>query len=295
MRRHIATLLLLIILLAVSMAQATPTLAQSPLPIPSDFQVVAKTTNSITVSWSPVADAIDYYLHLNTRAEGATTETSYIFTGLQANTNYFLEVLARSPQGVASNSQSAGLYVTTAPSPLPIPSDFRVVAKTTNSITVSWSPVADAIDYYLHLNTRAEGATTETSYTFTGLQANTLYFLEVLARSPQGVASNSQSAGLYETTEPSPLPIPSDFRVVAKTTNSITVSWSPVANAIDYYLHLNTRAEGATTETSYTFTGLQANTLYFLEVLARSPQGVASNSQSAGLYVTTASTTSGTR
>jgi fibronectin type 3 domain-containing protein len=103
----------------------------SPTPsIPSAPTNVTATTassSSITVSWSAVSGATIYYVYWATSSSGPyssyagySESTSFIHTGLSANTTYYYKVLAYNSYG--ASEQSSYAYATTSSSTPAAPS-----------------------------------------------------------------------------------------------------------------------------------------------------------------------------
>lgn len=86
--------------------QFTPPDSEAPT-VPSGLSTSNITETSITLNWSASTDNVGvtgYDLRLNgSGSAGTTTNTSFTFTGLTANTSYTLEVRAKDAAGNTSN------------------------------------------------------------------------------------------------------------------------------------------------------------------------------------------------
>lgn len=220
------------------------------------------TSTSITLNWTADALADRYGVKRGASgSEAGTSRTSYIFSGLTANTGYTLYVRAKTPAG---SSPWASLAVRTAPAS---PSGLSAAA-TSSSLTLTWSAVSGATSY--EVKRGASGSVTRVtsrSRRFTGLSANTSYTLYVRARNSGGASgwtSITQRTSRASLTAPTGLSISS-------TTSSLTLTWSAVSGATSYQVKRGSSGSVRTVSSgrSYTFSGLTADTSYTLYVRAR--------------------------
>lgn len=232
---------------------AAPTLAA-----PSNLAATS-TASSIKLTWTGTG-AQSYSLTLNGTTVGSTPGTSYTFTGLNVGTVYTVGVRAVYSKGVSTESTKS---VTTAPS-TPSGANAEVTAST---VGLTWQPSTGAEFYSLSLNGSPVGTTTGTSYNFTGLNAGTNYTLGITAENSFG-KSSTLSVGV--TTR---LPAPSGLTTTNVNTNSITLNWAAVTGAQSYSVSLNGTVVGTTTDVNFTFTGLNADTLYTVGVAAVGANG----------------------
>ncbi|MDB5247197.1 MAG: peptidase domain protein [Segetibacter sp.] len=154
---------------------------------PAGLTSSAITTNSATVSWTPVTDAVSYDVDYKvtssatwTNTATATTSTSVNFSGLTASTVYDYRV--RTNCSGASGAYTAAQFTTAGATVCNAPSGLASSAITTTSATVSWTAVSGAasyaVDYKLTSSatwTSAATATTTTSVSLTGLTASSAY------------------------------------------------------------------------------------------------------------------------
>lgn len=79
------------------------------------------------------------------------------------------------------------------------PTGVTASAQSSSSIRVSWNPVSGATGYYVYRSTSSSGSfsqvttTSSTSWTNTGLSANTTYWYRVAAYNSRGTGSQSSS------------------------------------------------------------------------------------------------------
>jgi chitinase len=177
-----------------STAPTTPTSLSSP----------SKTTTSISLSWGASTDTggsglAGYNVYRNGAATptAQVTGTSFTDNGLTANTAYTYTVRARDGAGnlspnsnqisVTTNSSSTDTTAPTTPGTLSSPS------KTSSTINLAWGASTDAggsglAGYNIYRNgaTTPTAQTSSTSYSDSGLAANTAYTYTVRARDGAG-------------------------------------------------------------------------------------------------------------
>jgi mannan endo-1,4-beta-mannosidase len=249
---------------------------------PKDLSKVSTTKNSIEVSWTASTGgvgAISYNLYLDGELAENTSNVSYIFTELDPETEYTIEVEAEDAAGTKSGK--AAIAISTEPAVPRTPANISKVFADKSSITVSWSASTGgegAISYNVYLNGSLIGNVSTTSYTFTELDPETEYTIEVEAID----ASETTSLGkaiikiFTESTTPK---TPSELNKVSASKNSITVSWTASTGgegAISYNVYLNGSLVDNVSATSYTFTELDPETEYTIGIEAVDEGGVKS-------------------
>jgi fibronectin type 3 domain-containing protein len=182
------------------------------------------------------------------------------------------------------------------------PSGLAAGVITENSIAVSWNSVSGVSGYTVYAGTSSEdmiqqGTPTTTSFTITGLTANTTYYIAVSARNDAG--EGTQSSPITVTTanatiNPSLPEAPSGLVAGTITSNSITITWNSVSGATGYTVYTGTASgnmtqQGTPTTASFTISGLTANTTYYIAVSAKNASG--EGAQSSPITATTANTT----
>ena len=157
------------------------------------------------------------------------------------------------------------------------PAGVTATAQSISSIRVSWNPVPGATSYKVYYGTNSSSITilasstvTGTSYTHTGLEANTTYYFRVVA--VNGAGDSDSSSSVSAKTQ---INVPTGVSATAQSASSISVSWNPLSGATSYKVYYATGSSsgtkilaGTVTTTSYTHTGLQAGTTYYYFVVA---------------------------
>ena len=231
--------------------------------------------NSIVLNWYKSANATSYKLQQSINGAWITiaspTGTTYTVSGLQANTTYNFRIFARNESG---QSDQTKLTISTIGVPAAV-TGFTGTA-TTNSIVLKWNKSANATAYKLQQSINGAWTTiaspTGTTYTVSGLKANTTYNFRIFARNESG---QSDQTKLTVSTVGIPATV-TGFTGTA-TTDSIVLKWNNSANATSYKLQQNINGAWTTiaypTGTTYTVSGLNANTAYNFRIFARNDSG----------------------
>ena len=249
----------------------------------------------VNLSWSAPnnggAAIIDYTIEYrsgstwNTFADGSSTTTSATVTGLANGISYEFRVSAVNSKGTGTASD------TVLAMPLTVPSSPTGLAATPGDgrVNLSWSAPnnggAAIIDYTIEYssgstwNTFADGSSTTTSATVTGLANGISYEFRVSAVNSKGTGTAS------DTVLAMPLTVPSSPTGLAATPGDgrVNLSWSAPNNGgaaiIDYTIEYssgsmwNTFADGSSTTTSATVTGLANGISYEFRVSAVNSKG----------------------
>ncbi len=176
---------------------------------PSGLTATTVSTSQINLGWNSVTDAHSYTLEWSTDGSNwgvlATTGgTTYSDTGLQAGTTYYYRILASN--GLGSSAYSALVHATTTAAAPATPTGLHAATVSTSQINLSWNSVANTAFYTLErspddTNWQVLVSAGGTTYSDTGLQANTTYYYRVSASNAQGPAS-PYSAAVGGTTLP---------------------------------------------------------------------------------------------
>lgn len=233
------------------------------LAAPTGVQVTNTTDKTATLSWNAVPNAVYYHLYVNGNLTTTTDTTTYTLSNLTSETSYSIQVAATTAgPGYMGDLSTAVTATTQAPAPVgPVtPANLNTTANE-NSITLTWDSAAGADSYKVFQNGSLVTTVTGTSYTFENLGANKTYTLGVVAYDS---VSGQESAAATISGLTAPF-APIDL-TTGVTDKSITLYWAPVTGATSYTVTLNGTTVNTTGDTSYTFTGLNADTLYTLGV-----------------------------
>lgn len=181
---------------------------------PAGVTVTSKTSSSVTLQWQASSDnvgVVRYDVYKDGVQATSVTGTSATVSGLQPSTAYTFTVIARDAAG-NSSAASAALTVTTETGTNPgdttaptAPGNLTVTAKTSSSVTLSWSASTDDVGvsgYEVFNGSNVAAAVTGTTATISGLQANTTYTFTVKAKDAAGNSSPASNEATV-TTDPS--------------------------------------------------------------------------------------------
>jgi hypothetical protein len=102
-----------------------PQVGEVTLGAPSGLKATGTTTNSVSLSWSGVANAAKYEVYQGSASAGSTSSTSMTVSGLTANTSYTFQVAAvattgkAGPKSLAVSATTAKPTTTTPPTTTP--------------------------------------------------------------------------------------------------------------------------------------------------------------------------------
>jgi len=250
---------------------------------PTGIIATAISSSSISISWYSVSEGTGYKIYRSTSSFGnysyltSTSSTSYTNTGLLASTTYYYKVSAYNSYSNAEGPLSNYTSATTLSSGLGTPTGVTLTAITSSSITVSWSLVSGAIGYNIYRSASSSGTYTQigtvttTSYTNTGLSANTTYYYKVsayISSNVEGeqssiVSATTLSSGSVSGTEANPISLTAGVWTNGSVISSTSVVWYSfyVTSGTTYYIWWNDSYQGDGTKTSivqvsaYTSTG----------------------------------------
>jgi chitinase len=197
------------------------------------------------------------------------------------------------PSNCTLNGGSCSAGGTVDTTPPTTPGTLSSPAKTTTSISLSWGASTDTggsglAGYNVYRNGSATptAQVTGTTFTDTGLTANTTYTYTVRARDGAGnLSPNSNQISVTtnsSSTDTTPPTTPGTLSSPTKTSSSISLSWGASTDTggsglAGYNIYRNgsstPTAQTTGTGTSYTDSGLAASTTYTYRVRARDGAG----------------------
>ena len=188
--------------------------------------------------------------------------------------------------------EKAGLRDNNKPNTSAAPSGVTARAVSSSSITISWSYGHDWYSFGVYRSSSASGSYSyigmayTTTYTDTGLSANTTYYYKVSANNSNGESpKSSHASATTNSSSNSGAPgAPSGVYAQAFSSNEIYISWNWVSGAEFYYVYRSSSASGYYTfigfaDSAYFYDdGVSANTTYYYKVSAVSSYGESSQS-----------------
>jgi len=275
------------------------TILTSPAaPVSSASTSLAET--SFTANWAASTGATKYYLDVSTsntfasfvagyNDKDVSNVTTYSVTGLTGGTTYYYRVRSYNASGTSSNSGDQTALTLPA---APVSSAASTVTET--SFSANWAASTGATKYYLDLSTsntfasfvtgyNNKDVSNVTTYSITGLTANTTYYYRVRAYDASGNSANSSTITVVG--------LPTSSAATAKFETGFTANWTQVAGATKYYIDVSTASDftailpaynnlDAGDVALYAVTSLSANTTYYYRIRANNATGTSGNSSS---------------
>jgi chitodextrinase len=268
--------------------------------IPSGLTASAISSNRVNLSWVGATDSggsglAGYTVYLNGTQVATVTTASYMATGLAPNTSYCFTVAASDNAGNVSTP--SGQVCATTLGTVPVaPSGLVALAISSSQINLTWQDnSSNESGFIVQRASSSSGPWTQiglmganvTSCAHTGLTAATTYFYRVCAYNTSGnsafsAVTSATTQALPDTTAPS---IPSGITATATSTSQVSVSWGASTETggsglAGYQVYRNGTVVTTTTATSYTDSGLSANTSYCYTIVASDNAGNNSSASS---------------
>jgi chitodextrinase len=263
-------------------AQSTPVTvitpdAQAPT-VPTGLAATAVSGTQINLSWnaSTASDGAiaDYDVYRDGSLIATTDGTSYSDTGLTSGTTYSYAVDAVDTAGNTS-AQSAPATATTIDTQAPsVPAGLKLTLAA-KSINLTWNAATDNVGvtgYDVYRNGSLLATTAGPSYSDTTVVPGTTYTYAVAAFDAAGNVSAQSAAKSMEFPDTTPPTQPTKLTLTPATT-SIALKWTASTDNVGvsgYHIYRGS-ALIATVKgnvTTYTSTGLKANTTYSYHVVA---------------------------
>ena len=232
------------------------------------------TLNSITLSVNATKGDNDIVKYYYSKDNGQTYEesdtNSYVFNNLKDTTEYKIKVKVLDSYGRYSTEFVKAISTETYILP-----SVTSVTPTTKYNQISVSVVGangtnNISKYYYSINDGAYTESTNSSYTFTGLNEKTNYSIKVKVVDTLGRESNVY--GLSVTTDAYVLPRVTNVST-SSTTSSITINVSAsggTGNVVKYYYSKDNGSNYVeSTSNSYTFSNLTSDATFYVKVYVK--------------------------
>jgi len=284
-----------------------PNAADTTIPTtPANLTATNTTQTETQLTWTAATDNVgvaSYSVYQNGVYIASPTTTTYAVTGLTANTTYSFTVKAKDAAGNLSVTSNTATITTTNgvdTTPPTTPTSLAASNTTQNSTKLTWNASTDnvaVVTYSVYRSGTYIGAATTTNYTVSGLAAGTTYAFTVKGKDAAGnlsAASNTVNVTTLDTTVPS---TPASLTATGTTESATTLNWTASTDNVrvtGYDVFRNGVLLATATTTTYTASGLNANTTYAFTVKAKDAAGnvsATSNSVSVTTLDTTAPTT----
>ncbi len=285
--------------------QASATTSLNPPTTPSGLSATAVSSTQINLAWTDNSNnETSFEVARGTTSGGPYTDiatlganvTSYSDTGLAPVTTYYYVVRSSNSGGTSANSAQASATTQQIPAPT-APSGLSASTVSQSQINLSWSDNSSTeANFVVGRSTTSGGPYTDiatmsansTSYSSTGLSADTTYYYVVRASNAGGSSANTAQASA--TTLPTAPIAPSGLTATTVSQTQINLSWTDgSANEANFIVARSTTSGGPYTDivtlganvTSYSNTGLSDTTTYYYVVRASNTGGVSANSAEA--------------
>ena len=267
----------------IALTRSAPIAATPPAQV-TGVSAAAVAHDTITVSWTELAEATGYVVRRDTDAsfsspsEANAAATGYRITGLSEDTEYHVQVKA-TKRGAADGewSQPAATARTALQPPAQV-TGLTGQAVSDVAIALSWGNAARASGYIVQWRKSSEGfndqrqaTTTQLSYNLTRLDPRTTYFFAVTS-TRAGASNGPRSSTRFATTLAAQIPGQvTGLSAAAISDREIAVTWTAATNAEGYIVQW--RADGDSfaadrqaeiTETQVIIEQLKAETEYFV-------------------------------
>ena len=174
---------------------------------PANLTSSNTTTNSTTLSWTASTDNVGvtgYEVFQGATSIGKTATTSFNVTGLSPDIGYSFTVKAKDAAGNVSANSNVVNVTTLTPNPdtqaPTIPTNLITSNITQTTVDLSWTASTDNVGvtgYEIFRGTTSIGTSATTSFTVTGLTAETNYSFTVKAKDAAGnISANSTAVSI---------------------------------------------------------------------------------------------------
>ncbi len=274
-------------------------------PPPTNLQATAASSSQINLTWNTSSGATGYQVFRMGTQIASPSTNSYNDTGLANSTEYSYWVTATSSGGTSAPSAMAYMTTNNSGSAPPAPTNLAGTAASSTSVVLTWTAVTDAAGvgtYNVYRNSTLVGSVSMngyslTTYTDTGLSANTQYSYYVVAEDGNSVLSPNSSTIQVTTlaSNSNAPPAPTNLQGRASSSTQIDLIWKASvdsAGVTSYNVYRNSTKVGSAAAAAYTDTGLSASTQYSYYVVAVDA-GSRTSGNSSTIQVTTLSSTQG--
>ena len=254
-------------------------------------------TGKNKISWSSVANAVEYKVYRSTSKDGTytlldtVTGTSFTDSSAKAGKYYYYYVIAvGSDDSLSGKSNILGRTCDLARPEVTVSN-----VASTGKVKVSWAAVDGAVKYEVYRATSKDGTysllktTTDLSFTNTSAKAGKTYYYKVKAIAEKSAADSALSSVKSRTCD---LARPEVTLSNVASSGKIKVSWAKIDGAVKYEVYRATSKDGTyslvktTTSTSFTNTAITAGQAYYYKVKAIAENSAANSALSSVKYRT---------
>jgi len=197
--------------------------------MPTPFLSCNGAANSVSLSWTmpyqPSGNTNTSFTitnqtsgGTNTVSSGSNSTNNFAWTGLSSGTSYTFSINSNFGSCTSNSSTCTATPTGTSCTPPSTPSGLTAIPTSTSQINLAWNTASGATGYDVYLcNGTYLGyvSAPTTSYSHTGLSANTSYSYKISAQNGSGTCSSSQTSCVSTST------------LNSSTTGSLTVNTTP--------------------------------------------------------------------
>lgn len=193
----------------------------------------ARTQTSITLTWATVIGAASYDLEVDGVIVNNGAATSYMHSGLYADTNHIYRIRSNNAGGIGNWSSS--IQFSTLPNPPGLPTGLESSYEQTY-VTLNWNASPRAETYEVEADGVILNAGSSTTYTHAGLRADSRHAYRIRAVNIGGKSDWSEP--LSVTTWPDPPPTPESV-TAEPSIYSVSVAWEAALRATGYEIEVD--------------------------------------------------------
>ena len=231
---------------------------EAPVTPPTEIYATDITTTSMTLVWNAVAKAESYNVYKNGTLLANVEGTQYTVNDLTSYTEY--NFVVKSVAGEEESFASEAVVVKTKDLDVAKPTNLVATTASSSSIALTWAAAENALSYNVYSSNTKVANVTGTSYTVTGLEAETLYCFSVSAvRNETESERTSEACAMTGNLVPS---APSNLVATTVDATSIALSWTAGENASGYNVYRDGVKVGDATGVVYVDRNLIQGTQY---------------------------------
>ena len=231
---------------------------EAPVTPPTEIYATDITTTSVTLVWNAVAKAESYNVYKNGTLLANVEGTQYTVNDLTSYTEY--KFVVKSVAGDEESFESEAVVVKTRDLDVAKPTNLVATTASASSIALTWTAAENALSYNVYSSNTKVANVTGTSYTVTGLEAETLYCFSVSAvRNETESERTSEACAMTGNLVPS---APTNLEATTVDATSIALSWTAGENASGYNVYRDGVKVGDATGVVYVDRNLTQGTQY---------------------------------